>query len=56
MNLEGAIIGENSLFRGRRVSLLEGGAPYLLRRAPSWAKGASSYQEGDFAGGKAPIA
>ena len=28
----------NALFRGRRASLLEGGAPYLFRRAPSWAK------------------
>ena len=37
-DLEGTIIGKKALFRGRRASLLEGGAPYLLRRAPSWAK------------------
>ena len=37
-NLEGVIIGEKALFRDRRASLLEGGAPYLLRTSPSWAK------------------
>ena len=35
---KGAVVSKRALARARRVHSLAGGAPYLLRRAPSWAK------------------
>ena len=35
---KGAVLSKSSLARARRAPSLAGGAPYLLRRAPSWAK------------------
>ena len=44
--LEGVVMGKKAHFRVRRALLLAGGAPYLLRRAPSWAKGRLFVSEG----------
>ena len=44
--LEGVVMGKTAPLRVRRALLLAGGAPYLLRRAPSWTKGRLFVSEG----------
>ena len=44
--LEGVVMDKTAPLRVRRALLLAGGAPYLLRRVPSWAKGRLFVSEG----------